>query len=336
MSGQFVLKKFSEINLEDSFFDSLKKDYPQFEGWFQKKASEDRTALVFEDNIGVGAFIALKNENEEIRLAASTLPSKNRTKISTFKISERYQGKRIGEGAIGLALWNWQHKKTEEIYFTAFDKQNTLIGMFEKFGFVYVGSQKNGEFIYVKSRTHVDFSTPYSSFPFIPSSFKKAEYIVINDTFHDQIFAYSELANNQKDMQNKIGASVINGLTKVYIGKAPDNKYEVGDPILIYRKHQGCGAQHKSCVTSYGMITDSFQAKRKGHALMSIEVLLKKMGNKTIFTEEQIRTFYAKNTDVTIIEMLYYGIMSIRNGSMITVAGQTNIRLVFLWNLVYS
>ena len=66
MSGQFVLKKISEINLEDSFFDSLKKDYPQFEGWFQKKASEDRTALVFEDNIGVGAFIALKNENEEI------------------------------------------------------------------------------------------------------------------------------------------------------------------------------------------------------------------------------------------------------------------------------
>ena len=55
MAGKFYLRKFSEINLDDSFFDTLKKDYPgsasspSFSTWFDKKAQEGRTALVFYD-----------------------------------------------------------------------------------------------------------------------------------------------------------------------------------------------------------------------------------------------------------------------------------------------
>ncbi len=314
MAGKFILKKFYDINLKDDIFESLKRDYDGFAGWFNKKAIDGRTALVYEDSIGIGAFVALKDdEDEEIVLIDSVLPAKKRTKIATFKISERYQGNRIGEGAVGLALWNWQRRKTEEIYFTAFDKQDILLGLFEKFGFISKGMKSNGEYVYIKSRSHIDFSNPYKAFPFINSSFKKMEYVIINDEFHDKIFAYSELKTNQKDMQNKIGNSVMNGLTKVYIGKAPDNKYEVGDPLLIYRRHQGSGAQHRSCVTSYGVVTDSFQAKRKGKILMTLDDLLKKMGNKTIFTESQIREFYNQSDDVTIIEMLYYGFFGAGN-----------------------
>lgn len=52
MAGKFYLRKFSEINLNDSFFDTLKEDYPgsasspSFSAWFDKKAQEGRTALV--------------------------------------------------------------------------------------------------------------------------------------------------------------------------------------------------------------------------------------------------------------------------------------------------
>lgn len=44
MPGKFELKKFSELDLSDRFFDSLKNDYPAdennigFENWFKKKA----------------------------------------------------------------------------------------------------------------------------------------------------------------------------------------------------------------------------------------------------------------------------------------------------------
>lgn len=55
MAGKFYLRKFSEINLDDSFFDTLKKDYPgsasspSFSTWFDKKAHEFRTRKCRED-----------------------------------------------------------------------------------------------------------------------------------------------------------------------------------------------------------------------------------------------------------------------------------------------
>ena len=76
MAGKFERKRFSEIDLNDSFFDSLKADYPGtssstgFVQWFTKKAVDGKRALVFEDDQGVGAFVNLKpGETEEIKLA---------------------------------------------------------------------------------------------------------------------------------------------------------------------------------------------------------------------------------------------------------------------------
>lgn len=60
MAGRFSLKKFADISLNDEFFDSLKADYPGtknstgFINWFVKKAKGGATALVFEDEIGIG------------------------------------------------------------------------------------------------------------------------------------------------------------------------------------------------------------------------------------------------------------------------------------------
>ena len=111
MDGRFERKSFAEINLDDPFFDSLKQDYggdsPQsFIPWFNRKADEGKKALVFEDANGIGAFINLKaGEDEEIPLDNGTiLPRIPRMKISTMKIDDRYRGRRIGEGALGLTL----------------------------------------------------------------------------------------------------------------------------------------------------------------------------------------------------------------------------------------
>ena len=41
------LRRFSEIDLADGFFDSLKAAYPEFEAWFAKKAAAGEQAYVF-------------------------------------------------------------------------------------------------------------------------------------------------------------------------------------------------------------------------------------------------------------------------------------------------
>ncbi len=161
MAGRFSLKKFGDINLDDEFFDSLKADYPGtvnstgFVAWFNKKAKDGATALVFEDGKGVGAFVVLKLEDEEIKLQNVVLSKKKRIKISTFRIAERYRRQRIGEGAIGLILWKWQQLDCTEIYVTVFDKHTTLISQFEKFGFQKCGVNLNGENVLIKSRERI-------------------------------------------------------------------------------------------------------------------------------------------------------------------------------------
>ena len=100
MAGRFSLKHFSDISLDDPFFDSLKADYPGtanstgFVDWFHKKSDTGASALVFEDEIGIGAFVVLKDEDEEIILQHGVLPKRKRMKISTFRIAERYNGPR--------------------------------------------------------------------------------------------------------------------------------------------------------------------------------------------------------------------------------------------------
>ena len=312
MAGKFSLRKFADINLDDPFFNSLKLDYPgtnsspSFTTWFAKKAADGRTALVFDDDQGLGAFISLKVEAEAIELQNGRLPTKQRTKISTLRIAERYRGQRLGEGAIGLILWKWQQIGHEEIYVTVYPAHNDLIGQLEKFGFTLAGYNPDGECVYIRSRKAVDYSDPYKSFPFINPKFEKAGYLLINDFYHDSLFPYSELKNT---LQTGVALSVTNGLSKIYVGSqyTPPH-YKPGEPILIYRIHNGAGTKrYKSCLTSFCIVTDVIQAKQNYRAKLSFDELLKRIGNKSVYDSQELKTKYDNEKNVVVIEMLYYG-----------------------------
>ncbi len=312
MAGKFELKRFSEIDLNDCFFDELKCDYPGtasstgFVEWFNKKSRQGKTALVFSDDEGLGAFVSLKDENEELTLKESVLPKKPRIKISTLRIAKRYRGQRLGEGALGLILWKWQRSGCEEIYVTVFPKHTDLIGQLEKFGFILCGHNKNAECVYIRSKNHIDYSDPYKSFPFISSNFKKAGYLVIDDCYHDTLFPYSELKGT---LQKGVAMNVTNGLSKIYVGKqiTPPH-YKPGEPILIYRKHNGSGQKrYKSCLTSFCVVTDVIQAKQNGQYKLSFNNLITRIGNKSVFDVNELKSKYDSDNNLVIIEMLYYG-----------------------------
>ena len=132
MAGKFERKRFSEFNLNDPFFDSLKADYPGtssstgFVQWFTKKLMMGREPWYLK-------MIKKLADGGE-------LPKIARLKITTIKIDERYRNQRIGEGALGLTLWQWRDLGINEIYVTVFDKHASLIFLLEKYGFVHVGN----------------------------------------------------------------------------------------------------------------------------------------------------------------------------------------------------
>ena len=306
MSSKFQWKKFKEIDLQDPFFDSLKSDYAEFSEWFALKQIEEGETLVYYDDFGLGAFLYLKEENEPIYMKDKTLPAYERIKIGTLRLSERQRGIRLGEGAVGVALWRWQEKQAEEIYVTVFKKHVELIRLFERFGFSCEGENLRGESIYIKKRSCIDYSNPYKSFPFISSRFVKAGLIPIKENFHDRLFPYSELMGNNKEIE-EITAG--NGITKMYICTPwTTMHYEVGEPVGIYRIYEGLsGKTYKSVITSFGTITNIETIKRNGREVVLLDEYLKIAGNKTVFSEKELEEIYVGNNNVEMIELIYNG-----------------------------
>lgn len=65
LSRQLVLTKFSELSLDDPFFDSLKAAYREFPKWFARKADEE-VYVVIDDDRRLSGMIYLKQEEGEV------------------------------------------------------------------------------------------------------------------------------------------------------------------------------------------------------------------------------------------------------------------------------
>lgn len=306
MAGAYKWKKLSECNIYDPFFDSLKRDYPEFEQWFLKKSQNGDSAFTYSDDYGLGAFVMLKyDECEEIEcLNGVKLPARKRLKISTLKLADHVQGNRLGEGAIGIALWKWMESDDDEIYVTVFPKHNKLVDMLEKFGFSNVSNNKRGELILLRSKSNIDFSTPYTSFPFISKSQNEVTLLPIEAEWHDKLFPYSELKNTVQETEEFAAA---NGMTKTYICfPCSEPSYKENQPILIYRKSKDpLNRTHKSVITSYGTIVGFFKIKQNWRTFKSFDEFKQIVGNKSVFTDDEIYQFYSKQKNLYVIELVY-------------------------------
>ena len=309
MIEKLIWEKFKNININDVFFSSLKEDYPEFCEWYNKKHEEE--ALTYSDENGLHAFMYLKKETESIILADKILPAIDRLKIGTLKLDDSIKGQRLGEGFIGVALWTWQKLKVPEIYLTVFPKQKQLIELLKKFGFTSQGKKPNGEIILLKNRNSIDYTTPYTSFPFIDPKTKSAGLIPIKDFFHDRLFPYSDTPLKLKNLEETTAG---NGITKIYIGTPYTiAHYRPGEVVFIYRMHTGDGQKgNLSAVTSFCVITKITTIKHNGRELISFQDYLKEAGNKTVFTEDELRNIF-KASNVVMIEMVYNGYFEKRN-----------------------
>lgn len=305
MKDKFVLTQFSECDITDNFFDSLREDYEGFNNWFNSHPK--REAYVFKTDDKIKAFLCIKDdESEEIQLIGKVLPKVSRVKICTLKLSADIEGQRLGEGAIGIALWHWQRSSQKQIYLTIFDKHKNLISLIERFGFINAGRKSNDENVYIKDKTNLRYENPYLSFPYISKNFEYAGYIPIEDQFHDTLFPYSELYNTNQDMENIAAA---NGMTKIFIATPFSYvKYYKNEPVFIYRKHTGLSQRgYKSVVTSYCVIVEQIIIKNLGKALKTKEEYLKIVGNKSVYSKDELERIYLKKDNIIVLAMVYNG-----------------------------
>ncbi|MBN2162598.1 MAG: hypothetical protein JXR25_12040 [Pontiellaceae bacterium] len=281
-------KHFGEIDLQDTFFDSFREDYDEFDKWFNKKA--DEIAYVTHNSGRILSFLYLKEEGVEENYSDITpvFKPKCRLKIGTFKVVSN--GVRLGERFLKVIFDNALRFKVEEIYVTIFDKtdeQKRLIDLLMSWGFVEHGvkqTAKGDETVLTRDFTpYFNGSNPRLSFPFI-STTTNVFICPIYPDYHTSLFPDSILTTESPfDFQENQPHR--NALGKVYISRSWERALSGGDVIVFYRT----GGYYKSVVTTIGIV-ESVVDGIKDEA----EFVLK-CRKRSVFSDKELKEWWDYN-----------------------------------------
>ncbi len=245
--------QFAKIDLNDTFFQSLKDDYEGFDNWFLRKYDDEAYITVNSNNGRLLSFLYLKVEgtDENYLDIVPQFQPKKRLKVGTFKVISN--GFRLGERFLKIIFDNALKNKVDEIYVTIYDKrdeQKRLISLMEKWGFTFWG-KKAAENVYV--RTFIpSFSVNCirESYPYISKS-QDSFIVPIYPEYHTELLPDSIL-NTESPKDFIEDSPHRNGIAKVYVSRAIAPHPKKGDILIFYRT----GGYFKSVVTTVGVVSD--------------------------------------------------------------------------------
>lgn len=279
---------FGNINIGDTFFDSFKGDYEEFEAWFNSKS--DKVAYICYTDGEVKAFLYLKVEStdENYRDITPQFDAKKRLKIGTFKVEST--GFKLGERFLKIIFDNAIQYQVDEIYVTIFNKreeQKRLIQLIEDWGFKYWGekSTSNGtEDVFVKPlNSTVDTDNPKISYPYVSKS--NQGYIVpIYPSYHTDLFPDSIL-NNESPADFSENEPHRNAIQKVYICRSINRDLHPGDPIIFYRT----GGYHKGVISTLGVVENVV------HDIKDENHFIQLCRKRSVFDDEELKKHWNWN-----------------------------------------
>ena len=280
--------KFGKIDLNDTFFNSLKEDYAGFDKWFIKKYDEEAYITINSNNGMLLSFLYLKveDENENYSNINPQFSSKRRLKIGTFKVISN--GFRLGERFMKIIFDNALKNHVQQIYVTVYDKrpeQRRLIDLLEQWGFVLWGTKGEGELVYVR-----DFSPQFnienlkSCFPYI-SKGRNVYVVPIYPEYHTELLPDSIL-NTESPEEFIEDFPHRNCINKVYVSRAMEPYPNIGDILVFYRT----GGYYKSVVTTIGEVLEV-----KSDFLNENDFLLY-CRKKSVYPEQALRDMWRYST----------------------------------------
>lgn len=296
---------FGNLDLGDSFFDSFRDDYAEFNEWFTKKS--DEVAYVCKSDQGeIVAFLYIKFEGEDENYSHTVpvLPPARRLKIGTMKVVSN--GYKLGERFLKIIFDNALLRSVDEIYVTLFNyslEQNKLCALLGDWGFNYHGvkTTNNGEeLVLVRNfRPYADKKNPCVSYPYFSANTRK--FIVpIYPAYHTELFPDSILRTESPldFVENRPNR---NAISKVYLCRSFERGLEAGDVIVFYRTAYNGPAFYTSVATTIGVV-QSINTNIQSESQF-IELCRK----RSVFTDDKLREHwnYKRNNRPFIVNFLY-------------------------------
>ncbi|ODS04282.1 acetyltransferase [Vibrio scophthalmi] len=298
-----VIQKFSDINLDDPFFDTLKNDYKEFGDWFKRKANNNALVLYNDDKL-IEGFLYCKYESGPGDDTTPPLPDTQHMKVGTFKFNPKRtrRGDRYLKKIFDYALA--YQPDVDDIYVTVFgDKHPYLVELFKRYGFNKVAekSTKNGiEDVLLRKLT--EFSGDVDKdYPFIKTKGNNKYLLSIYPHFHTKLFPDSKLITDSPNIVRDISYS--NSIHKIYIcGMADVMNFKRGDALVIYRTGDGQGAaEFRAVATSICVVENVHTIDSYKNEEDFISYCLK----FSLFDEGELRIIYRQRKYPYIINFTY-------------------------------
>lgn len=283
------------LPLSDKFFDSLRRDYPTFDNWFNTAcAPSQRRAWVIRHNSAIGALCIYKLEDPQIIDDKGLNPKVPMLKLCTFKVAPELQGSKVGERLLHAALKYAKNANAEFVYLTVYEsKQPHLISLLSGFGFMAYGAS-GGEVVYgkyLKPQDPDDFLLNKDEFvaKFYPSyrcdeSVNKF-IIPIKPLYHERLFPdISDFRGSLLGNCPELYTSESNTIKKAYVSKSQIRKIEPGDLLLFYRSHDRHSLETLGCVESICVSN-------------SIDELFGYVHNRTVYSLQELKEMSRNGRD---------------------------------------
>lgn len=303
MSEGLVNTTFDEIDLSDPFFDSLKAQYAEgFVEWFKKKqAAKEPVLVINEPNDGsLSGFVYTKVETGPITDVEPQLPPAKRLKVGTLKIIAH--GTKLGERALKKIFDRAMILGVSEVYVTVFDTHQSLISLFERYGFEKKAKKntKNGqELVLVKSleKTQSSFLKDY---PRYRSSGNAKWLLAVYPEYHSNLFPDSLLKTEKTSILEDV--SHTNTIQKIYVAGIALTRISPGDIVVVYRTTDEPGrAKYRSVATSICVALESKKRSDFSNEQQFVDYCEK----HSVFSEDQLREKWRLDKRLYTIKLLY-------------------------------
>lgn len=131
------IKLLKEIDYNDTFFDSIRNDYYNFNNWFIEKQKDNYKAYVtYSKENKLSSFLLLKiEEKEQYKDFVKPLNDSKKLKICTLKVNNI--NKSIGSSYLKIIDKIAIENNIKEIYTTVYPKYINLIKFLEKNNYKY-------------------------------------------------------------------------------------------------------------------------------------------------------------------------------------------------------
>lgn len=304
--NNIVYKSFAEIDLQDSFFQSLRDDYPGFDDWFKRKSIQ-KAFVQYENNKIIG-FLYLKVENTLVDDVVPNICANKILKVGTFKIDAH--GTKMGEQFIKVIMDYAVNENVDVCYVTIYEKHASLINLVQQFGFELYGEKGKGiykENVYLKQLKKVTGDIN-KDFPMVNMSGAKKYLLSIYPKYHSVMFPDSILTTENKNIITDV--SYTNSIHKIYVctmDQVENLKY--GDIVVLYRTADNTrgSAEYSAVATSICVV----EGIKKQSEFSSFDEFYMYASKYSVFNRNDLFYWY-KRGKCKAIKMTYNGALKKR------------------------